>query len=1064
MHRLILWIWCVAALTFGATVWAQTSSNTLSGKVTSAEGAGISNAAVTITNVSTNASQKVLTAPDGTFSISGLDPGTYRIDVETAGYKRTTQQNVVLNNTGTTPVNITLEPGNINETVEIKGHSPGIQTEGGEVSTSLGNRTIHELPVVDRNHQQLVEQQSGITPPTPAIDMARDPARNRFYSADGQSPATNEWEQDALYNQEPFRGTAVRVTPSEDVRQMDIETNNLTPNKGFVGGAAVTDLTSTGTNGFHGSLFEFNSGNWSRARDFFNNVPGSHNPRFVYNQFGGTFGGPIFPDKTFFFLSYEGTYQNGDNTQLTTVPTAGIAGGNFSALPDFTLYNPFTGTVTGTGRSTFAGNAIPSALINPTARAIASAFPAPNLPGFVNNYVSNVPFRNHGNKADARIDHHFSDRASAFLRYGYTNYRDYEASPLGNLIGAGTRGDLVAQNAVLDGAFDITNSLISDLRVGYNRYDQHLGPFNNASGLGAGFMGINIPGFAPIGTLPYLPEHPVDNTLNGVWSFGYHTSHQDIRFGTDIRVIRSDGFTDTMAGSMFGPIGTAYFGPGVTLLNNGAPLSPYASTYNSFAAFLLGAPSQIGAVNYFVPPSIRQKEYSFWLGDRFQFMRRFTLDLGVRYELYSPLEAAHTGGAAFFNPASNTFNYSGTNGTYSNSGFWDTDNVAPRVGLAARVTNKTVFRAGYGWNYFQLPYMYSGFMAPTYGTVLGYQGTYARAPLTTPFRTTFTGAGAPASLQNGFAAGNLPATVVPRYMETPYVQTYSAQIQQDFYWGTTLSVGYMGSLGRHLPFIQELNTALPGSPIAALPFFSMGRTASTLEYSTGLTDNYNSLQVGLAKRFSGGLSFDATYTWSKALGYTTANNLLLNPFNRSLDYGPQDYDRQHVLTISHIWELPFGQHGNHIMGTLLGGWQINGIFTWASGTPLTLMADPLSCACVNGSVLASMLPGANPVLNQGINYLNPGAFTVPSGNQFGNLGRGAIRGPGYRNYDFSLFKNFHVMDRFNLQLRGEAYNLTNTPRFYAPVTNISSPDFGQQVSTVNGAFGRQINLALRVMW
>jgi hypothetical protein len=1063
MHRL-LGLWCVTVFLFGTAVWAQTGSGTLSGKVTSADGTGISNAAVTITNVSTSASQKVLTAPDGTFTVSGLTPGTYRLDIETAGYKRTTQQNIVLNTTGTTPVNITLEPGNTNETVEIKGHSPSIQTQGGEVSTALGARTIQELPVIDRNHQQLVELQSGITPPTPAIDMVRDPARNRFYSADGQSPATNPWEQDAVYNQEPFRGTAIRVTPTDAVRQMDIETNNLTPAMGYAGGAVVTSLTATGTNGFHGSLFEFNSGDWSRARDFFNNAPGSQNPRFVYNQFGATVGGPIVHDKTFFFGSYEGTYQNGDNTQLSTVPTPAILSGNFSALPNFTLYNPLTGTATGTGRSTFANNTIPAASINPTARAIAGAFPAPNMPGFVNNYVSNVPFRNHGNKADARIDHHFNDRASAFVRYGYTNYRDYEASPLGNLIGAGARGDLVAMNAVIDGTYDITDSLITDLRVGYNRYDQHLGPFNNASGLGNSLMGINIPGFPAIGTLPYLPERPIDNTLNGVWSFGYLTSHHDIHFGTDIRRIRSDGFTDTMFGSMFGANGTAYFGPGVTLLNNGAALSPYATTYNSFAAFLLGQPSQIGAVNYFTNPTIRQTEYAFWLGDRVQFMRRFTLDLGVRYELYSPLEAAHAGGAAFFNPANNTFNYSGMNGTYSNSGFYDTDNVAPRVGLAARITNKTVFRGGYGWNYFQLPYMYSGLMAPTYGSVLGYQGGYAAAPLTTPFGATFTGAAAPGSLQNGAAAGNLPATVVPRYTETPYIQTYSAQIQQEFYWGTALSIGYMGSTGRHLPFVQELNTALPGSPIAALPFYSMGRTASTLDYSTGLTDNYNSLQVGLAKRFSGGISFDATYTWSKALGYTTANNFLLNPFNRALDYGPQDYDRQHVLTISHVWELPFGQHGNHIVGTLLGGWQLNGVFTWATGTPLTIMADPLSCGCVNGSVLASMVPGANPVLGQGINYLNPAAFTVPAGNQFGDLGRGAIRGPGFRNYDMSLFKNFHVMDRFNLQLRGEAYNLTNTPRFYAPVANINSPDFGQTVTTVNGAFGRQINLALRILW
>jgi hypothetical protein len=235
MRKFSLWLWSTFVLVLAATLWAQPGTGTLSGKVTSADGTGISNAAITVTNVNNNTSQNVLTAPDGSFTISGLTPGTYRLDVVTAGYKRTTQQDVVLQAAGNT-VTITLERGNINETVEIKGHSPSIQTEGGEISVAIGNRTIRELPVADRNHQQLVELQSGITPPTPAIDMVLDPERNRFFSANGQWPATNEWELDSVWNEEPFRGTAVRVSATEAVRQMNIESNNLTADRGFAGG------------------------------------------------------------------------------------------------------------------------------------------------------------------------------------------------------------------------------------------------------------------------------------------------------------------------------------------------------------------------------------------------------------------------------------------------------------------------------------------------------------------------------------------------------------------------------------------------------------------------------------------------------------------------------------------------------------------------------------------------------------------------------------------------------------------------------------------------------------
>jgi len=190
----------------------------------------------------------------------------------------------------------------------------------------------------------------------------------------------------------------------------------------------------------------------------------------------------------------------------------------------------------------------------------------------------------------------------------------------------------------------------------------------------------------------------------------------------------------------------------------------------------------------------------------------------------------------------------------------------------------------------------------------------------------------------------------------------------------------------------------------------------------------------------------------------------LNPTDLRADYGPQDYDRQHVFTISHILEIPWGVHGNHILETALGGWQLSGVFTWATGTPLTITADPLSCACPGNTVFATLNGAAPPISSSGLAYLNPAAFSAPTGATIGNLGRGSIYGPGYRNYDMSLFKNFHVHDRFNLQLRGEVYNLTNSPRFMNPVTNINSPDFGQTVSTINGAFGRQVNLAARIIF
>jgi hypothetical protein len=1068
MLRPILQTFTTILLLTAPLAFSQTQTGTLSGKVTTAEGVVIPNAAITVTNTATNASQKVLSSSDGSFTVNDLPAGTYRVDVETAGYKRTSEQNVSLSATGPTTVNITLEAGNTNETVEIKGKSPAVQTQGGEVALGLGERTLHETPVIDRNQQQLVELQTGITPPVAALDPVRDPNRNRFFSADGQSPFVNDWQTDGVWNTEPYRATAIRIAPIEGVRQMDVETNSMPPDKGYAGGAITSTLTGNGTNTIHGSLFEFYSGDIFHARNFYNHYDGSVKPRFVYNQFGATVGGPIIKDKTFFFGSYQGLYQSGENSTLSTLP---ISGTNFSSVPNLTIYNPFSGTSAGTGRSVLPGNNIPTSLLNPTARAIAGMLPSPNLPGLVDNYVSNVPFQQHANMADARIDEHFSDTTGGFLRWGYTNNWSFDGSPLGDVIGSAARNRLVAQNAVADVNHAFTDRFLTDFRFGYNRYDEKINPYGNAgpltSSLGYSDMntlqGINISGLPLIGSPAYAPENGVDNTFNWVWTFAYHRGHNNIIFGTDIRRVRTDGFTDGLLGGMFGPSGTAYFGPGATLAP-GTSLSPYSTLYNSYAAFLMGAPSQIGALNYVTTPTIRQTQYSAWLGDTVNLTSRITADLGVRYDIFSPLSPRNPGGAAYFDPATNSYNYAGIDGTGMYNTLYQTRNIAPRVGLAARLTDKTVFRAGYAINYFQLPYMYSGLMPPVYGSVLGTAGSYTVAPLNSPFGVNFgTSLTPPATLQNGNTAANLPVVLTARNIPTPYVQNFNAQVQQQFYFGTVLSVGYMGALGRHLPGIEQLNASLPGTGVTGLPYYSMGRTTSVLGYDNGLTSNYNSLQVSLTKRFSGGLSFAAAYTFAKALGYTTGNNMLLNPTNLSADYGPLDYDRQHVLTISHIWELPFGQHGNSIMSSVLGGWELNGVFTWATGTPLTVTADPLSCGCVGNTVMANLNPGVNPILASGTSYLNPAAFSAPT-NSFGSLNRGAVYGQGYRNYDLALFKNFHVHDRFNVQLRGEAYNLTNTPRWGSPMTNISSPNFGEQVNPMNGAFGRQVNLGARILF
>jgi hypothetical protein len=1052
-----------------AVAWTQAVSGTLSGRVTNATGTGVPDAAVTITNSDTSVSQRVLTGPDGSFSVAGLSPGTYRVEVETAGFKRSSQQNILLSATAPATVNITLEAGSMTETVEIKGVAPNIQTQHAEQSLGVPDRVVRELPVIDRSHQQLVELQTGIMPPSTDLPLFHDPARNRFFSTNGQDPRINLWHMDGVDNHEPFRGTAVRVQPQETVQQMNISSGSWQAPRGFTGGSFVNNITRGGTNDWHGSLFAFHSNNRLRSRSPINNSP-APKPRFTYNQFGGTIGGPIVRDKTFLFGSYEGTYNRGQNTVLTSVPTPEMVAGNFSGIPGVTIYNPFSGLPTGAGRTPFVGNMIPPAFINPTSAAVAAAFPAANLPGMVNNYTANLPYENDWQKLDGRLDQHFTDRTSFFVRYGFSNLHAIDPSLFGEMLGGGGRNRVIAQNAVANVTHSFTPSLITEFRAGYNRYRTEqassVGTLGYLLGYAGGLPNMTIPGLASFGGSLSTPMRGIDNNFNLAWDWAWRTSRHSFKIGVDLRRFRSDGFYGSL---LYGQTGAAYFGGGATSTLAAGGFPEAGSFPNAFASFLLGAPSNTGAVAFSETPTIRQSWYGLHISDTVQLHRRVALDFGVRYDVFTPLEPRRDGGAMFYDPDFNTLNFAGMGDTGIHVQRYDLNNVGPRVGLAISATDKTVIRAGYSVNYFQVPYMFTGFTAPFTAVSAGTPNGFTRAVGGLDPERFVIPAGS--TLTPGMTAPNVPMAVVPLDQETPYVQSFSFEIQQEFMQNMMLRLGYLGTLGRQLPYTQELNASQPAEGLIGLPYFAMGRTASTLLYGTGLNNNYNSLQVALSKRFAQGLAFQGGYTYGKALGYTSGtNNTLLNPFDRRANYGPMDYDRQHVLTINHLWQIPIGagtQHLNEgVVGHVIGNWQIGGIFTWATGTPLTVMADPLFCNCPNMNVLANAtggtpMPGASGI---GLAYLDPSAFSAPPAGTFGTLGRGSFRAAGYRNYDLSLFRSFPIREQYKLEFRGEVYNLTNTSRWMNPVTNLSAANFGQVSGTTNGSYGRQFNLALRLLF
>jgi hypothetical protein len=651
-------------------------------------------------------------------------------------------------------------------------------------------------------------------------------------------------------------------------------------------------------------------------------------------------------------------------------------------------------------------------------------------------------------------------------------------------------------NAMIGMTQNLSPSLIMDLRLGYTRYSDKLnstssltpGAFgftdpNAALFANSGFVNLGLPqiqinGMQTFGTPPSYPQYSTDNNWNLVNGWHKLIGRHNIHFGADIYYIRSNGFQNLA----FGPEGGYLFGPGATASANGTGLGPYGSFANSFAGFLLGTPTQQGRNLPALTPSYSAWQASGYLADTLKLTDRLTLDLGVRYDVFTPPYARHSNGTFIFDPASNQLLPTGVNGVENNGNLdirWN--NVSPRIGIAYRPMERTVIRAGYGINYFEGPLNFYassllsnfGLASGGFGTGFATAGTLNQLPSVTSLTT---------ASSSPIPAPNSPLVFSPKNMRTPYVQNFDFLIQHDLgRYGLIASVGYSGNLGRELPYSLEANAAAPGTGVTGQPFNNgpFARTASTIERLTGLTSNYNSLQANLTKRFSQSLSFTAAYTYSRALDYGAGGlNPLLNNLNVRSNYGPADWDRTHMFTLSHVWRLPIGADSpffhEGILGKILGPWQLDGLLSWVSGTPFTLTADPTLCNCPGNTPTASAIVtgtspgfvpvptvfGLLPVPYQALNF----AYTQPPAGTLGNLGRNSVRGPGFTTYNVSLFRSFVLHEQIRLEFRGEAYNLTNSPHFANPISNVSSANFGQSVNTLSFDPGRRLQVAARILF
>src|SRR5215475_3320 len=1098
-------------LLFGSSLaLGQAVTGSFVGNITDAGGASVGGAKITITEINTGIARAVVTGADGGYVMPYLPPGTYRVEIEKSGFKRFATTDIRLATGQAVRVDAALEVGQITETTEVTTTSSLLQTESADVSQSFEQKRIAELPINGRNFQSLIALIPGAAPPTSTIGTFDNPQGTQFFQVNGQNNSANNYQIDGVDNNEPLLGLVVQIPPAEAIQQFSVSTSNYDAEFGRAVGAVVNVTTRPGTNQFHGSLYEFHNNSAFKARNYFQLNRSSdgkiHIPNAIKNQFGGTFGGPVIKNRTFFFGDYQGQYQRiGRVPVIQTVPTEAFRNGDFSALPAASIIWDPTSGADPTQRAAFPGNKIPSNRISPVALNILKFLPLPNLSGFANNYLPPaIPFSLDTHSFDVRMDHQFSDKMNFFAKYNYFQSSMSDPGVFGDAAGPTAINDPNAlasgkgrnQVVTLNLTRSFSSTLTTEARFGFTRY------FTNAQGPGndqelskaVGISGSNEPdpahkglaliaieGYPVIGMSTNMPTINGDNIFNWVnnWTkvSGYHT----FKWGIDIRRFRMDRL-QIQGASSFGPRGRFNFNSGVAL-KQGAPAQ--TNTFaNAFASFLLGLPDQIGRAVFTTTPTNRTTNLFFFGQDTWQITPKLTLNLGLRYEIYTPITSRLPAGQGNYDPETNNLLVAGVGDVSLSAGVkTDWNNLAPRVGFAYRFGDKdhNVIRGGFGISYFTARFGFTGGTLSTSFPVIADQtigaandfkadGVISNIPAFTPVPIPSNGIINPAP--------NIGLFAIPFENNLPMVLSYNLTAQREVAPGLSVELGYVGNRGYNQPYNRQLMASQPGTGLQGVPLFQkFGRTATTTLRAYGVDSFYNALQASVEKRLARNVSFTAAYTWSRSIDYTSNNGGLGNPLVLEFNKAVSDFDRTHSFTLSHTVELPFGPGQKYLSkgpaAVILGGWQANGIFQAFSGRPFSVS---MSNAQLNGGPNNAQrpnqlrYPAISGLVGPGAQWFDVTAFAAPAPNRFGTAGRNTLRGPNLVNYDFSVFKSFAITESKRLEFRTEFYNLTNTPHFNQPSGNFSGgTSFGSITSTIGangvpGAGEREVQFALRFLF
>lgn len=1150
LHRIQRSIVVFAMLLVASTAaFGQLTTADILGTVTDSSGAVIPNASVTLTNLGTNEKRTSQTNGSGDYSFTLLQVGHYSIAVKSSGFQASIIKDLAVEAGDRARADAHLLPGLESTVVEVTASTPLLQADNATVSSTVTAKAVQDLPLNGRNFVQLVALVPGANEgPGNGLSSGGRPDDRRTNAAglsiNGQDESLNNWVVDGVDDNERIIGT-IGIKPNvEGIQEITVQTNSYAAEAGRTAGGVINIVTRSGTNQFHGSIYEYFRNDIFDARNFFQTVDQGAKPELRQNQYGGSIGGPIFRDRTFFYFDYEGFRQVSGVTDTGTVPTLAeynninsIGGGSPQAL---------LSTSNGTLQAYNSGTPINQLTLN-----YLKLFPAPTNSSLTSNYTISPNKTQNYNTYGARIDHKINDKNQLFGRFSYNSVDSFTPPNFGTVNGVQVSGGRynfdgpatnIAQQWVLGYTHIFTPALLVDFRAGFTRINNLSLPLNYGKGVDQSVIGfpasmtsfspfadsltpVSIGPFGDIGDGAYVPLQDIDNTFqyNGTvsWTKGNH----NFKFGASL--IRRQA-RNVQSASAVGAYSFNLPSDNVHLSTNTADQNQLATQSNQIASTLLGAFNNQQRNFNLSPPDYRSWEPGGFVQDSWKTTSKLTLLLGVRYDIYTPFTEAHNHISNFdflqalsssATSVSSALKIAGVNGVSDTAGIpTQYNNVAPRIGFAYSATPSIVIRGGYGLSYFPGNYTSNGDLKnapftsvynPSCQSTIAVQLEKSQnggllpegqnpdcalqgqpGALSSTQAIPVPAAPSAAQIANLSSIPGLGFVAEATNFKSALIQQFNLQVEQQV-GANVFTLGYVGNIGQHLPeSINNINQPLPFNPLATLgsaanpvggarPLSNLLSNLGGVSYlATEGVSNYSALQASFQRRFTKGLAFDANYTWAKALSDITgfseqgdqgwSNSLPTNI--RATEYGIAEDDIQNRFALSLNYELQYGREFTGIKKAVLSGWQTNMIAVWQSGKPFSIVSsgngadNPSDCDTTGVCKPRGFNNRAVPQNSGGADrpdtiadprsghktlteFFNTAAFAPQPLGTIGNTQRNSLFGPDFRHVDLSLFKNFPVTERVNLQFRVESFNISNTPNFFIANNNSANQQFG------NAAFG-----------